>query len=798
MPAISSFRCLPLALIATVTLVFSITSCASVTATTEPAAEQAAVVPTGTALPPLIPIPASIERHPGQFVLKQDMPLRVTPANAQTTAIARRFIDLLARTRGIHLELRTSEATADEPTAVTLVLDPDKAQLPGGEGYRLRVDSDGIRIAAQDPRGLSYGTTTLWQLLAPTASHAPTATVANMVIDDAPRFGWRGLMLDSARHFQSVDEIKRLLDQMALHKLNTLHWHLTDDQGWRIQIKRYPKLTEVGGCRIPAGAAGRDADGQPRPYCGFYTQDEIRDVVAYAAQRYITVVPEIDLPGHAQAAIAAYPELGVTGRTPPVSPDWGVHTWLFNVEDETFVFLENVLTEVMALFPSTYIHLGGDEAVKDQWQQSARVQAKMRELGFDDEMQLQGWFMSRLGKFLQAHDRRLIGWDEILEGGPPADATVMSWRGTDGAIEAAQAGHDTVLSPSPDLYFNHIQSDAADEMPGRLEVISLKDVYEYDIVPEALTAAQARHVLGAQANLWSEYMRTGERVHRAAFPRAAALAEITWTPPARHDWDGFLQRMAADMARYRAAGFAASDSAFAVRFTAQPAGEGEATLELRNQTGFGTIRYTRDGSEPTPASPEYTRPLNLPLPSAISANAFADGRPLASPRRFTLDLRSLRTRSSNALAPCKQGLPLRLEDDAPLAGDAPEGPRAVLRTDIFDPCWVYEDAGLDGIATVSVTVGQLPYNFQLYQDADNVVTRPAKIEGGALEVRIDGCDGEPVAVLPIALARESDALTTLQAPMPALTGRHDLCFIFASGESDPMWVIDEVTLLPAE
>jgi hexosaminidase len=672
---------------------------------------------------------------------------------------------------------------------VTLVLDPNAA-LAGDEAYVLDITAHGATITARAHAGLFYGTVTLWQLAAADGGRGPVAIPAQR-IEDAPQFAWRGLMLDVARHFRSVAEVEALIDQMALHKLNTLHWHLTDDQGWRLQINRYPDLTGIGGCRIPAGAAGRNDDGSPRPYCGYYTQEQVRAIVRYAAARYVTVVPEIDLPGHAQAAIAAYPALGVTGRQPPVSPDWGVHTWLFNVDEPTFTFLENVLDEVMTLFPSRYIHLGGDEAAKDQWQQSPAVQARLRALGLKDEQQLQSWFMGRLGRYLADHGRRLVGWDEILEGGAPDDATVMSWRGTQGAVDAARAGHDVVLSPSPDLYFDHVQSDGGDETSGRLAVIALRDVYAYQIVPAGLDAAQARHVLGAQANLWTEHMRTNARLQRAAFPRAAALAEVAWTPPARRDWAGFLQRMAPEIARYRATGFAAADSAFAVRFEAAPADTDRATLALANQTGFGSLRYTLDASAPGANSPAYAAPLTLALPATVTATAFDGVRALSAPRQLRLDAQNVRTRDSAALRPCKDGLTLRLEDDAP-RDDA----RAVFTTDVFDPCWLYPQAELDGVATLAVRVGQLPFNFQLWRDARLVVTRPAPATGAALEVRIDGCAGSLLATLPLAPARAHDALTTLAAPLPPRTGRHDLCFVFASGAADPMWVIDSVALRP--
>ncbi|MFC3814254.1 family 20 glycosylhydrolase [Lysobacter sp. GCM10012299] len=773
--------------VAGVTMVIGLSACKrDANAPEGPAAASSATPVTSAAATPVIPRPARVELGQGRFVLDPDVRISVVGGDAEATRIANDFAARLKQSRGF------APAVGTDAAKITFQLDP-KAALPSDEAYTLDVTTNGVKLTARAPAGLFYGAVTLWQLATGDGAQG-TAAINAQHIEDAPRFQWRGMMLDTARHFRSVDEVKALLDQLALHKINTFHWHLTDDQGWRIEIKQYPKLTGVGGCRIPAGAAGRDDKGQPKPYCGFYTQDQIRDVVKYAAERYITIVPELDLPGHAQAAIAAYPELGVTGKAPPVSPDWGVHTWLFNTEDGTFTFLENVLDEMMALFPGKYIHLGGDEAAKDQWQQSAAVQAKIRELKLKDEMQLQSWFMGRLGNYIETHGRRLIGWDEILEGGPPADATVMSWRGTDGAIEAARAGHDVVLAPAPDLYLDHLQSDLPDENPGRLDVFGLKQYYSYNVVPPQLNPDQARHVLGAQANLWTEHQRTNERMQRAVFPRVAALAENVWTPDNRRDWQDFLRRMVPDMARYRASGFHASDSAFAVAFAAAPAADGKGTLTLSNQTAFGEIRYTTDGSEPTTTSPVYSQPLSVALPTTVTANAFANGIALAAPRKFAVDLRSLRARGSHALESCKKGLALRMEDDAPAAGEGSE--RALLLADVFDPCWVYNDADLDGMTRLEVRVGQLPHNFQLWRDAKLVVTRPASIPGGALEVRVDGCEGKPVATLPLAPARKSDGLTTLQATLPATTGKHDLCFIFASGEYNPMWVVDEVALLP--
>ena len=513
-----------------------------------------------TPMPSLIPLPVDAAVESGRFTLRDGDAISVR-GDAAAAGVAREFADLLARTRGLRLHVADAR-----DAAIEFVVDPRLtvagAATPDArdEGYELRIEPHAIRLVARTGHGLFNGSLTVWQWLTADTAKANAIRVPCVRILDYPRFAWRGLMLDSARHFQPPEFVERLIDEMAWHKLDVLHWHLTDDQGWRIQINKYPELTAIGAWRTPASLHG-DA---PR-YGGFYTQDEIRAIVRYAAQRYVTIVPEIDMPGHAQAAIAAYPQFGVTGKRPPVSPDWGVHTYLYNVDDATFSFLEDVLGEVMDLFPGRYIHIGGDEAAKDQWLASAQVRRRMRKLGIADANALQGHFTARIGKFLAAHGRRLIGWDEILQGGVPKDATVMSWQGEAGGIAAARQGHDVVMAPSPLMYFDHIQSNLHSEPPGRPDVVSLHDVYAYEPVPRALDAVQARHVLGAQANLWTEYMDSPQRVEHAAFPRAAALAEVLWSPDSRRDWPGFLARLPEQFARYRRFGIAYADSVFAAR-----------------------------------------------------------------------------------------------------------------------------------------------------------------------------------------------------------------------------------------
>ncbi len=438
------------------------------------------------------------------------------------------------------------------------------ADTSSQEAYVLSVRPDGVTVSARDRRGLLHGAVTLSQLMG--AGQAAQVSLPALQIEDTPRFAWRGLMLDSARHYQSPEFIERFIDWMALHKLNVLHWHLTDDQAWRLEIRKYPRLTQIGAWRVPAGrAAAADIDpatGRPRLYGGYYSQETVRRIVRYAADRGITIVPEIDTPGHATATIVAYPELGVDGRAPAAVPaDWGIYPNLFNVEDATFAFLENVLLEVMELFPGEYIHVGGDEAVKDQWKASPLVQQRMRERGIADEHALQSYFVQRIGRFLTAHGRRLIGWDEILEGGLAPDATVMSWRGIDGAIAAAAAGHDAVLSPWPVLYLDNRQSAGVAEPPGRGRVIDLETVYRFDPMPPELPAAQRRHILGLQANLWTEHIRTEDRARWMAFPRAAAVAEVGWSPATRLDYADFQRRLERMRGWHEAMGLGATGTA---------------------------------------------------------------------------------------------------------------------------------------------------------------------------------------------------------------------------------------------
>lgn len=429
----------------------------------------------------------------------------------------------------------------------------------GAEAYRLVTGTGGIVISAATEAGAFYALQTLRQLL-PTAiySNGPKQVpwrVAGVKIEDEPRFRWRGMHLDVGRHFMPLEFVKKYVDLLAAHKMNTFHWHLTEDQGWRIEIKQYPKLTEIGSWRAQTVSGhvlfqeNDELSYDGIPHGGFYTQQEVRELVSYAAQRHVNVVPEIEFPGHAESAIASYPELGNTGEKIPVKEEWGISENTLKPSDETLQFYLNVLKEVLALFPSPYIHIGGDEVPKTQWQESAYAQQRIRELGLADENELQSWLIAQMDEYLTNNGRRMVGWDEIMQGGLSPNATVMSWRGMAPGRRAAAAGHDVVMAPTRWTYFDYYQASPKVEPLAIGMYLSLKDVYAFDPIPAGLPPAFHEHILGAQGQLWTEYMKTPEHVEYMAYPRAIALAEVLWSPRQAQDYASFLERLPPHLAR---------------------------------------------------------------------------------------------------------------------------------------------------------------------------------------------------------------------------------------------------------
>ncbi|WP_436792190.1 family 20 glycosylhydrolase [Caulobacter sp. RL271] len=726
----------------------------------------------------ITPAPARAVVAEGTFKLSAATRIVVTKGDVEARGVALQLADLIRRSRGFR-----PAVIEGGPAVGSIVL---TREGPAGEAYKLDIGPGGVTIAAAQRAGLFYGAMSLWQLATPDVAKGPVAVPA-AAIEDAPRFAWRGLMVDSARHVQSLDTLKAVIDAMAAHKLNTFHWHLVDDQGWRLEIKKYPKLTEVAGWRHDPGAAAR----YPK-YGGFYTQDQARELVAYAAARNITIVPEIETPGHALAPIVAYPALGTAAPDASKMGDWGVFPWLYNTDDATFAFLDDVLSEVMDIFPSPFIHVGGDEAVKDQWKASPKIQAKIKELGLKDEHELQSWFIQRVGQSLAKRGRRLIGWDEILEGGLAPNATVMSWRGIDGAIAAAKAGHDTVLSPHPTLYLDNRQSLSPDEPTGRGRVISLKDVYAFDPAPAQLSVDERKHILGVQANVWTEHMQTDARMQRMAFPRAIALAERAWTPEADVSWDDFARRLPAQMARLKVLGVTPNTVPFEPDPRMAEGEGGQITLALTAPLGVGEVRYTTDGKVPTAASPAYAGPLALAAGTTVKARSFVDGQALGREKTVTIDPVALQTRTSGQLKRCTSHVPLLMIDDAPAAFDK----RAMFDVDIFNPCWIWEGVDLSKGARITARIGQIPFNFQVGKDRDGIKLNPPATPGGELEVRL-GCAGERVAAIPLGDSAKNPALSTVSGRLPARAGKVDLCLSFTNKSLDPFWVLDRVTVKPA-
>jgi hexosaminidase len=516
---------------------------------------------------PLIPQPVSMRLREGQFRFSVETKTQATgPASVE----ARKLIEALAPAMGFKLALVEVEPAGS--ALVRLALDEASRDEVGQEGYRLEITPQQIAMRAAEPAGLFYAIQTLRQLLPPQifGKHPVEKiewSVPCLEITDYPRFGWRGLLIDPARHFLPKDDVLRFLDAMALHKLNRLQMHLTDDQGWRIEIKKYPKLTEVGAWRDET-LIGHYSQ-QPwkfdgRRHGGFYTQEDIREMVRYAADRHITIMPEIEMPGHARSAIASYPHLGVfPDKQQGIRPwtRWGISEDILAPRPETVAFCQDVLTEVMALFPSRFIHIGGDEAVKTQWKASEEIQRMIREKGLHDEAELQAWFTKQIDAFLTKHGRRLVGWDEILEGGLAPGAVVMSWRGEKGGVAAAQAGHDVIMAPTSHTYFDYYQGPCETEPLAIGGILPLATVYQYEPIPAALTPEQAKHVLGAQAQLWSEYIPNAKQLQYMAYPRACALAEVLWSPRQDRDLAPFLtrlkthfQRLDAASVNYRASG----------------------------------------------------------------------------------------------------------------------------------------------------------------------------------------------------------------------------------------------------
>jgi hexosaminidase len=556
---------------------------------------------------PIIPLPQKIVSQHGYFKLNPQV--QIYAADDASKNNAQLLIAALASTQNWPLKLYQGLPTKNARNVIVFRTPKDAAITD--ESYQLTIRSHAVELVGSE-HGQFYALQSLLQLLPLQRQAQLQLQLPLTQIQDQPRFVWRGMHLDVGRHMFSVEFIKKLLDQMAVYKLNTFHWHLTEDQGWRIEIKRYPKLTEIGGFRQQTT---KDRNYQPyigdgEPYGGFYTQEQIREVVAYAKTKHISVVPEIELPGHSLAALAAYPELACTPGPFEVGTNWGIFEDIYCPSEQTFVFLENVLTEVIDLFPSQYIHIGGDEAPKTRWKASPLAQEVMRREGLKNEEELQSYFIRRVEKFINSKGKRLIGWDEILEGGLAPNATVMSWRGEEGGIAAAKEGHDVIMSPTAWCYFDAGQGPKEQEMWQLGGEISLEKVYSYNPVPHTLTASQQNRIRGVQANVWTEYLRTPEKIEYMVFPRILAMAEVAWSEQAQRQFNHFEQRIAPHYPRLSA-------QKIAYRIP-RPQGldqivlkDEEAVLNLKSPVAGSKMYFSFDGSTPDTDASLYMKPVRF-------------------------------------------------------------------------------------------------------------------------------------------------------------------------------------------
>lgn len=580
----------------------------------------------------IIPYPQHLTPQTGKFTFNKRTVIFCASPDAEILKLAWQFSDQMALVSGFRLVVKDSAPT---DTANAVIFQTDESQSGNAEAYSLDISTKTIRIKATAAQGAFYALQTIYQLLPPdiygkTKARVKEWSVQAAQIEDAPRFGYRGLHLDVCRHYFPLEFIRKFIDAMAIHKFNTFHWHLTDDQGWRIEIKKYPLLTEVGSRRAET-MEGYYFENYPqkfdnKPYGGFYTQAEAREIVAYARERFITVIPEIEMPGHAVAAIAAYPWLSCNRSALKVEPRWGIFDDVFCPRDSTFAFLEDVLTEIMEIFPGKYIHIGGDECPKTRWKTCPDCQARIKALNLKDENELQSYFIHRIEKFLNGHGRQIIGWDEILDGGLAPNATVMSWRGVKGGIAAAQSGHDVIMTPTSFCYFDQYQSDPATEPTTIGGFIPLKKVYFYEPVPAELTSEEAKHVLGAQANLWTEYMPDTNRVEYMAYPRVSAMAEVLWSEKTNRNWNLFRGNMAKEFKRLQIMGIQPARAFFEVQFQASATPEGQVVVTLDADNPNAEIRYTLDGTTATSKSKLYTEPLKLSESVTVKAVAVEKGK----------------------------------------------------------------------------------------------------------------------------------------------------------------------------
>ena len=579
--------------------------------------------------PAIIPQPVKLELKDGSFRIDSLTRIVCSPPDKQTRAVAESLAVRLRTTTGFPLRVIVGKR---KPKSNIISFNRMLIKGLPPEGYRLSVTTKDVRIAAADGAGLFYGVQTLLQLLpaevfGKEAQPIPAWAIPGVAIVDWPRFPWRGLHLDVSRHFFPKEFVKRYIDYLSMYKMNTFHWHLTDDQGWRIEIKKYPKLTEYGAWRNGSMVGPySDMKFDTVRYGGYYTQNDIREIVAYAKMRYVTVLPNTETPGHFLAALAAYPNLSCTGGPFEVGKAWGVYDDVYCPKESTFTFLKNVLKEVCPLFPGKYIHIGGDECPKVRWKTCAHCQRLIKKKRLKNENGLQSYFIKRIEKYLNAKGKQIIGWDEILEGGLAPNAAVMSWRGTSGGIAAARKRHRVVMSPGSHCYFDHYQGNPKYEPLAIGGYTPVEKVYSYEPVPEKLSPSRRRYIMGAQGNMWTEYVATPQHIEYMTMPRMAALAEVVWSPKRARNYDDFQRRLIRHFQVLDFLGVNYSKALYEIKATVKNSVSGEGILlELSTPFDSTGLHYTLDGSEPKISSPRYEAALILKKSCTVKVAYFKDG-----------------------------------------------------------------------------------------------------------------------------------------------------------------------------
>jgi len=605
------------------------------------------------AAPALIPQPVSLEmRKGGAFRLDARTLIVAPPGSAEARQVAEYLATALATPTGWQLKISEAAQPVLRRNAITLGLTRPSAAPEHPEGYELLAAFRGVRIQSSTPAGLFYGVQTLLQLLPPEIESriaSNTAwTIPAVQISDYPRYAWRGLMLDVSRHFFPKEFVEQYIDRLARYKMNVFHWHLTDDNGWRIEIKGLPQLTQVGAWRVPRlarwGTREAPREGEAATEGGFYTQDDIREVLAYARRRFVTVVPEIEMPGHSLAALAAYPELSCTGGPFQVNPGSNFYEKIDNAfcpgNEQTFEFIDKVFTEVAALFPSEFVHIGGDECFKGFWKTCPKCQRRMADEHLANVEELQSYLVRRAEKILESKGKKLIGWDEILEGGLAPNAAVMSWRGMDGGIAAAKMNHQVVMTPTNFVYLDYYQGDPTLE-PSTFGRLLLSTVYRFEPTPEGV---DPKYILGGQGNLWTESVPNARHAEYMTWPRAFALAEVLWSPKASRNWDDFATRVESQFHRLDAAQVNYARSMYDVAMTPVRDAAGKPAVRMSTELAGCDIYYTFDGTNPDPFMPKYPgEPVTIPGDaSVVKAIAYRGGHP--SGRLLTLNIKELTAR----------------------------------------------------------------------------------------------------------------------------------------------------------